>query len=82
MRDIETRYPKLVAKTRGIATFLSFDSETAPIRDALSAKLKVHGVNQGPCGDRSLRFRPTLYFEQSHADIYADALEKACKDLS
>ena len=82
MREIEQKYPKLVQKTRGLATFLSFTSEDAATRDALLLKLKSHGVNQGPCGDRSARFRPTLYFEESHADFYCDALNKACQEMS
>ena len=82
MRELEVKYPTFVEKTRGLATFLSFSVENAAKRDALMLKLKSHGVNQGPCGDRSLRFRPTLFFENHHADFYCDALEKACKDLS
>ena len=82
MQEMERKYPQFVHKTRGLATFLSFSCENAPKRDALMLKLKSHAVNQGPCGDRSLRFRPTLYFEKSHADFYCDALDKACAELS
>jgi len=28
-----------------------------------------------------MRFRPTLYFEKKHADLYAAALEKAISAL-
>ena len=79
--EISDKYPNLVGKVRGMGTFLSFSCETAPIRDALTLKLKSEGVNQGPCGDRSARFRPTLYFEEKHADIYCDALTRVCKDM-
>lgn len=82
MRELEKKHPKFVQKTRGLATFLSFSCEDQPTRDALLLKLKSHGVNQGGCGDRSARFRPTLYFEEKHADIYVDALDRACQDLS
>ena len=80
--ELQDKYPSLIQKTRGLATFLSFTCETAQARDALLLKLKSHGVNQGPCGDRSARFRPTLYFEKKHADMYCDALNAACSDLS
>lgn len=82
MQELEKKYPAFVDKTRGLATFLSFSVSTTAKRDALMLKMKSHGVNQGPCGDRSLRFRPTLYFEKSHADFYLNALDKACKELS
>lgn len=80
--ELEKKHPKFVHKTRGLATFLSFSCETPAFRDALMLKLKSYGVNQGGCGERSMRFRPTLFFEEKHADIYADALDKACADLS
>lgn len=82
LRELEKKHPKFVQKTRGLATFLSFSSQDPETRDALLLKLKSHGVNQGGCGERSSRFRPTLYFEPKHADIYADALDRACQDLS
>jgi len=41
------------------------------------ARLKKEGINQGGCGTRTMRLRPTLYFEQKHADIYLSALERA-----
>jgi len=79
--DLQEKYPRFIQKTRGMGTFLSFTSETAPMRDAMLMELKRQGVNQGPCGDRSSRFRPTLYFEEHHADFYANALNQACKNL-
>ena len=82
IQELESKHPKFIHKTRGMATFLAFSCETAPHRDALMNKLKSFGVNQGGCGDRSVRFRPTLYFEKKHADIYVDALDKACTDLA
>ena len=39
--------------------------------------MKAQGVNQGGCGVKTVRLRPTLYFEKKHADIYLDALDKA-----
>uniref|UniRef100_A0A7S3HWH8 4-aminobutyrate aminotransferase n=3 Tax=Choreotrichia TaxID=141411 RepID=A0A7S3HWH8_9SPIT len=82
LREMELKYPKLVRDPRGLGTYRSFTVDSAPLRDALGLKLKSYGVNQGPCGDHSLRLRPTLYFEKSHADFYLDALDKACKDLA
>jgi len=80
--ELSKKYPKFISKTRGIGTFISFSCETAAHRDKLALQMKTHGVQQGGNGDRSMRMRPTLYFEKKHADIYCDALERACKDLS
>ena len=69
-------------QTRGLVHFLSFDCETQAMRDQLLATLKSHGVKQGPCGKRSARLRPTLCFEEKHAQRYLTALDKACAELS
>lgn len=38
------------------------------------------GVHAGACGDRSMRFRPTLIFERRHVDILMDTFEKTLKE--
>lgn len=30
---------------------------------------------------KSLRFRPSLYFEKKHADVYIEALDKAIQEV-
>ena len=50
------------------------------MRDELLTKLKGQGVNQGGCGVKTMRLRPTLYFEKKHADIYTSALDRAIMD--
>lgn len=50
-------------------------------RDALMKRMKNLGVQTGPVGDAGIRLRPTLYFEEKHADIFVDRLDKACTDL-
>ena len=67
---------------RGKGTYIAFDSETVGDRDKMIARLKQHGIIQGFCGDKSTRFRPSLYFEKKHADIYLDRLEKSCSEAS
>ena len=50
-------------------------------RDALLKQLKANGIHSGAVGDHGVRLRPTLYFEEKHADIFADRLDKTCKEL-
>jgi 4-aminobutyrate aminotransferase-like enzyme len=64
-----------------VGTCLGFDVATVAQRDALLKKLKEHGINQGPSGNNTVRFRPCLYFDETHVDIYAAALNKACSEL-
>ena len=75
------KHPRFIQKTRGLGTYIAFGCESTAARDALCAELKNQGVNQGGCGPSSIRFRPTLYLEQKHADIYVEALDRACQNL-
>ncbi len=83
LETLSKMYPEYVSSVRGKGTYLAFDCETVELRNSIIAKLKQFGVVQGGCGVRTIRMRPTLYFEQKHADIYLDALVKAINaDLS
>lgn len=58
---------------RGMGTFIAFDS---PRRDEFLRRAKRLGVNIGGSGESAVRLRPMLIFEEGHADILLDALEK------
>lgn len=62
-------------------TFLAFDGVTAEGRDRLIMEMRKQGVHMGGCGDRAVRLRPMLVFEQKHADLYLERLEKALGQL-
>lgn len=69
------KYPQDITNLRGKdrGTFIAFDS---PKRDAFIKKSKDMGVNMGGCGVNGVRLRPMLIFEEKHADILIDRLEK------
>jgi len=72
---LAAKHPTYIQNLRGKGTYLAFDCETVEMRNDLISMLKTQGVNQGGCGVNSVRFRPTLYFEKHHADIYVKALD-------
>mmetsp|Transcript_36221 Transcript_36221/g.47574 ORF Transcript_36221/g.47574 Transcript_36221/m.47574 type:complete len:311 (+) Transcript_36221:604-1536(+) len=74
---LSKKYPETIQNVRGKGTYLAFDCETPEMRNELISKLKKQGINQGGCGSRTMRLRPTLYFEKKHAELYLDALERA-----
>jgi 4-aminobutyrate aminotransferase/(S)-3-amino-2-methylpropionate transaminase len=39
------------------------------------------GVQSGPCGEQTLRLRPSLVFQPHHADIFLDILETVLNDI-
>ncbi len=44
-------------------------------RDKLIVRLRHSGVLLGPCGEKSVRVRPSLTLRPKHAEILLDALD-------
>lgn len=74
-----TKFHNLRGKNRG--TFIAWDLPTPEERDTLLKKLKLNGCNVGGCSTNSVRLRPTLTFEEKHADIFVEALAKSVTEL-
>ncbi|KAF9096594.1 hypothetical protein BGX23_010895 [Mortierella sp. AD031] len=79
LSSIESKYPGVISAIRGRGTFMAFDLPTPEARDLFVTKLRSLGVNTGGCGVQSIRLRPMLVFQKKHADIFLDAVDKACK---
>lgn len=69
-----------ISNLRGTGTFLAFDLPTPQARDQFIASARKAGVNIGACGPQSIRLRPSLLFEEKHADLFvkitADLLQQ------
>ncbi len=80
LEALAAKYPGQFANLRGKGqgTFIAFDN---PQRDAFLLKAKTFGVNIGGSGASAVRLRPMLIFQEKHADILADALEKVAQAL-
>ena len=78
LNDLSAKHSKFISNVRGMGTYIAFDCESTDLRNNLVGTLRQHGVNSGGCGVKTMRLRPTLYFEKKHADIYLAALDKAC----
>ncbi|MGH0170346.1 UNVERIFIED_CONTAM: hypothetical protein FKN15_000806 [Acipenser sinensis] len=68
--DFQARYPHLLSAARGQGTFLAIDVTDEATRNNLIIKARNKGVVLGGCGERSIRFRPTLVFKQHHAHVF------------
>ncbi|KAI9741935.1 MAG: 4-aminobutyrate transaminase [Cirrosporium novae-zelandiae] len=78
LEKLSKKYPGEIMNLRGKGqgTFIAWDS---PRRDEILKKAKTVGVNVGGCGPTAIRLRPMLVFQQHHADIFLDAMEKCIK---
>ncbi|CAG98711.1 4-aminobutyrate transaminase [Kluyveromyces lactis] len=83
LEKLQAKYPTRLINLRGKnrGTFIAFDLETSAERDQLLKLLKSNGCNVGGCAEKSVRLRPSLTFEEKHADIFVDALEKSIGQL-
>nr|AEE61952.1 unknown [Dendroctonus ponderosae] len=78
---IEKEHPDLLNSTRGRGTFLAVNAADTELRDKIVAKLKLKGVIVGSCGDHSIRLRPSLTFQEHHADILLDKLQQTINEV-
>lgn len=69
-----SQFQNLRGKDRG--TFIAFDN---PRREEFLSSVKRMGVNMGASGASAVRLRPMLIFQEHHADILLETLEKAAK---
>ena len=78
LQNLAKQYPNEIQNLRGKGqgTFIAFDS---PRRDEFLKKAKSFGINIGGSGERAVRLRPMLIFQQHHADILLDSVEKIIK---
>ncbi|GAB1320235.1 4-aminobutyrate transaminase [Madurella fahalii] len=75
LEALAKKYPGQFENLRGkgMGTFIAFDN---PRRDEFLSRAKKFGVNIGGSGQNAVRLRPMLIFQEKHADILLEALEK------
>ncbi|QPH12625.1 hypothetical protein C2857_004876 [Epichloe festucae Fl1] len=80
LEGLAGKYPEHFKNLRGKGqgTFIAFDN---PKRDEFLNKAKGFGINIGGSGASAVRLRPMLIFQEHHADILIEALEKVAKAL-
>ncbi|VVT56602.1 uncharacterized protein SAPINGB_P005172 [Magnusiomyces paraingens] len=76
LEALSTKFPTKIQNLRGKGTFIAWDMESPEVRDSFLKALRTNGVNCGGCGPKSVRLRPALVFEEKHADIFVDVVEK------
>lgn len=78
LEALATKYPEYMADLRGKdrATFIAWSFKDASLRNKFLTDMKTVGINVGGCAEDSVRLRPTLVFEEKHADIFVDGLDK------
>lgn len=83
IQSLEKRFPQHINRLRGRGrgTFIAFDGIDSAKRDSIIEKLKQNGVHAGGCGEKTVRLRPALIFQPSHAHVFLDKLETVLAGL-
>lgn len=78
LEQLAAKYPDYLVDLRGKgrATFIAWSLKRAELRNKFLNDMKSVGVNIGGCAEDSVRLRPTLVFEEKHADILVAAIDK------
>jgi L-lysine 6-transaminase len=82
LNDLETEFPRLVDNSRGRGLFCAMDVATAQERDQLKRKAYEEGLILIGCGDRSIRFRPSLKTTSEEINEGIAIIRKALEELS
>lgn len=82
LRQLQQWDGDLIHNVRGQGGMIAFDLPDASLRDSIQRRLLQQGVIVGPCGERTLRLRPTLIFTRHHADIFLEILDKVLRTVS
>lgn len=81
LEQLQSRFPDLLSRARGVGTFCSFDFPNGEQRDKAVALLLHKGVSAGACGAVSIRMRPQLIFQPKHAELFLGCLEETLKEM-
>ncbi|PIO63642.1 putative 4-aminobutyrate transaminase [Teladorsagia circumcincta] len=81
LANLQANHSSKVSQARGLGTFAAIDFPNASVRDQLVEKAINLGLHCGGCGEKSLRFRPSLVYDKKHVEITFDLLDKALKQL-
>ncbi|XP_045213587.2 4-aminobutyrate aminotransferase, mitochondrial-like [Mercenaria mercenaria] len=81
LKQMQAKYPGILSKSRGLGTLCALDFNTAATRDKVMADLRKKGVHTGACGETTLRFRPTLLFQNKHVDVFMERFDDVLSQL-
>lgn len=76
LRELQEKYPSILANARGVGTLVAIDCDTSARRDALLHALLQKGVDIGGCGSATIRARPGLLFTSAHAGVFLERFER------
>ncbi len=81
IQKLSEEFPELVSNPRGKGLLCAMDLDTALNRDQLRVKAYEEGLILIGCGDRAIRFRPSLTIQKSELEEGMKIIRKALSEL-
>uniref|UniRef100_A0A915K3H0 (S)-3-amino-2-methylpropionate transaminase n=1 Tax=Romanomermis culicivorax TaxID=13658 RepID=A0A915K3H0_ROMCU len=81
LKDLERKFPNAISNSRGKGTFVAFDVNSADKRKHILDELLKKGIQLGYCGERTVRFRPALIFQPTHAKLCLEKIEDVLQEM-
>jgi L-lysine 6-transaminase len=78
--EVQSSFPNIVSNARGLGLMCAFDLPSKEFRDELKKEIFKNKMIILQCGERSLRFRPTLDVQKEHIDSAIDILFKSLRN--
>ncbi|XP_065833264.1 4-aminobutyrate aminotransferase, mitochondrial-like [Oscarella lobularis] len=75
LNELQERYPAILSRARGAGTLCSIDCRTSQLKDEVVKALQNEGIYIIGCGERTIRLRPSLVFEDRHAAVFLDIFD-------
>lgn len=79
---LQKKHPKLLSNIRGRGLFIAFDLPADFIRDLFMREAKKNNMLVLKCGERSIRFRPSLNITKSIVDQATEIIDKTLATVS
>lgn len=79
---IQIAFPALICNTRGLGLMCSFDLPNAELRNQFKQKCYDEKLMILGCGEKSIRFRPSLNISESDIDKGLDIIKKVLNFMS
>ncbi|XP_070581389.1 4-aminobutyrate aminotransferase, mitochondrial-like isoform X2 [Ptychodera flava] len=76
LKELENTYPDVFSASRGVGTLCAIDVKNTNTMQSLLQDMRNKGIHLGSCGEKSIRFRPTLVFQKHHVDIIMEMFHK------
>ncbi len=81
LNELQEKYPQTISNARGRGLFCAFDCPTPAIRQKIISECFQNELMILPCGEKSIRFRPSLAIKTEEIDNGIEIIDKVIKNL-